>query len=72
MENYDALPALRPSPGYLICEALYEKWWRVRMPGPAYDPSQATDLAVQIRRHPVGHDLRPVLVEDSAGHSARR
>lgn len=44
-----------PAPGCKVCSGLM-KQWREAMGkgGPAFDPSRATDLAVEIRRHPHG------------------
>lgn len=40
-------------PGCDVCGALKKQWRQATEVGsPAYDPSHATDLAVEIRRHP--------------------
>lgn len=42
-----------PSPGCDVCAALEKQWRQATEVGsPAHDPSHATDLAVEIRRHP--------------------
>ncbi|MFF3751958.1 hypothetical protein ACFYYH_16110 [Streptomyces sp. NPDC002018] len=43
----------KPYPGCDICGALSRQWRQAtEAGGPAYDPSHAVDLAVEIRRHP--------------------
>lgn len=43
----------RGASGCDICAALLKQWGQATEVGsPAYDPSHATDLAVEIRRHP--------------------
>jgi hypothetical protein len=43
----------RPVPGCDVCGALAKQWRQASEAGsPAYDPSHAVDLAVEIRRHP--------------------
>lgn len=43
----------KPSPGCDVCGALLKQWKQATEVGsPAYDLSHATDLAVEIRRHP--------------------
>lgn len=45
----------RPAPGCDVCAALARQWAQaVEAGSPAYDPSHATDLAVEIQRHPHG------------------
>ncbi|MFE2883182.1 hypothetical protein [Streptomyces sp. NPDC059272] len=42
-----------PAPGCDVCGALLRQWHQAKEVGsPAYDPSHATDLAVEIKRHP--------------------
>lgn len=42
-----------PAPGCDVCGALLKQWRQANEAGsPAYDPSHATDLAVEIGRHP--------------------
>lgn len=46
-----------PAPGCDVCNALAKQWRQSMEAGsPAYDPSHATDLAVEINRHP--HDWK--------------
>lgn len=49
-------PAMRRAPapvrGCDVCSALAKQWHMSMEKGPAYDPSHATDLAVEIHRHP--------------------
>ncbi|RMB86526.1 hypothetical protein CTZ28_09225 [Streptomyces shenzhenensis] len=46
-----------PAPGCDVCEALKRQWGQATEIGsPAHDPSHATDLAVEIGRHP--HDWK--------------
>jgi hypothetical protein len=48
-----------PVPGCDVCKALAGQWGQAMEAGsPAYDPSHATDLAVEIRRHPHGRGQR--------------
>ncbi|MFF9350520.1 hypothetical protein [Streptomyces sp. NPDC014734] len=43
----------RVTPGCAVCQALKKQWWQASDPGnPAYNASHATDLAVELRRHP--------------------
>jgi hypothetical protein len=43
----------KPVPGCDVCEALLKQWKQAtEVGGPAYDPSHAVDLAVEITRHP--------------------
>lgn len=43
----------RAAIGCDICAALLKQWCQAtEVGGQAYDPSHATDLAVEIRRHP--------------------
>jgi hypothetical protein len=45
----------RPAAGCDVCKALAGQWRQaMEVGGPAYDPSHATDLAVEIQRHPHG------------------
>ena len=45
----------KPAQGCDVCGALSRQWAQATEVGsPAYDPSHATDLAVEIRRHPHG------------------
>jgi hypothetical protein len=51
----DPLEAQPPEPvrGCDVCGALFGQWKQATEKGsPAYDPSHATDLAVEIGRHP--------------------
>jgi len=51
----DPLDAEPPEParGCDVCGALMGQWRQAtEAGGPAYDPSHATDLAVEIKRHP--------------------
>ena len=42
-----------PAPGCDVCAALARQWAQATEAGsPAYDPSHAADLAVEISRHP--------------------
>jgi hypothetical protein len=53
--------ALVPEPqsGCDVCSALMEQWKTASKAGsPEYDPSFASDLAVEIRRHPHGEENR--------------
>ncbi|MCX5234825.1 hypothetical protein [Streptomyces prunicolor] len=46
-------PAPEPVRGCDVCGALFGQWKQATEKGsPAYDPSHATDLAVEIGRHP--------------------
>lgn len=42
----------KPVPGCDVCGALAKQWKQAMERGPAYDPSHAVDLAVEISRHP--------------------
>lgn len=43
----------RPAKGCDVCTALHKQWRQAtEAGGPAYDHSHASDLAVEIRRHP--------------------
>ncbi|MFD7900142.1 hypothetical protein [Streptomyces sp. NPDC059743] len=43
----------KPQPGCDVCAALVSQWRQATEQGsPAYDPSHAIDLAVEIKRHP--------------------
>lgn len=45
--------APEPTPGCDVCAALAGQWRQATERGsPAYDPSHAVDLAVELRRHP--------------------
>lgn len=47
------LPAPAPIPGCDVCSALTKQWRQASDVGsPAFDRSHATDLAVEISRHP--------------------
>lgn len=47
----------RPTPGCDVCTTRIAQWRQAMEHGsPAYDPSHATDLAVEIGRHP--HDWK--------------
>ena len=49
----------KPTPGCDVCGACARQRREALDPGsPAYDPSHATDLAVEIKRHP--HDWKKV------------
>ncbi|QKN87610.1 hypothetical protein QEN63_gp25 [Streptomyces phage Vondra] len=54
VELSDGVPITpRPVTGCAVCAALMKQWRQATSPGsPAFDPSHATDLAVEIRRHP--------------------
>lgn len=42
-----------PAPGCDVCGALIKQWRMASAPAsPAYDPSHAVDLAVEMGRHP--------------------
>jgi hypothetical protein len=42
-----------PVPGCDVCAALHKQWAQAMEAGsPAYDPSHAVDLAIEISRHP--------------------
>jgi hypothetical protein len=42
-----------PAPGCDVCGALFKQWRQAtEANSPAHDPSHATDLAVEIGRHP--------------------
>lgn len=44
-----------PVPGCAVCAALAKQWAQATEVGsPAYSPSHASDLAVEIGRHPHG------------------
>lgn len=46
-------PDPEPAPGCDVCGALYRQWQQAKTEGhPAYDPSHAVDLAIEIKRHP--------------------
>ncbi|MEY6567524.1 hypothetical protein AB8B12_21760 [Streptomyces sp. PGLac3x] len=48
-----------PAPDCDVCGALLEQWRRASVVGaPEYDPSRASDFAVEIRRHPHGKGRR--------------
>lgn len=48
-----------PAPGCDVCGALARQWGQAMEEGsPAYDPSHATDLAVEMGRHPHGRRQR--------------
>lgn len=43
----------KPVVGCAVCRALGQQWHQATTAGsPAYDPSHATDLAIEISRHP--------------------
>lgn len=45
----------KPHRGCDVCEALYKQWlMSMNRCGPAYDPSHAVDLGIEIGRHPHG------------------
>jgi hypothetical protein len=51
LSNFDEEP--KPAPGCDVCDALTrQRRQALDRTSPAYDPSHATDLAVEIRRHP--------------------
>jgi hypothetical protein len=59
VELTDPLTATAPkaTPGCAVCGALYKQWLQATEKGsPAYSPSHATDLAVELSRHP--HDWK--------------
>lgn len=42
-----------PVAGCDVCEALMKQWRELKNPrGPEFNPSRASDAAVEIRRHP--------------------
>jgi hypothetical protein len=44
-----------PAPWCDVCEALMVQWRRLKNPRhPEFDPSRASDVAVEIRNHPTG------------------
>ncbi len=49
----------KPTPGCDVCGALLKQWRQATESGsPAYDLSHATDLAVEISRHPHSRAMR--------------
>lgn len=53
-------PATAPTPhaGCDVCGALMKQWRQAtEVDGPAYSPSHASDIAVEIGRHP--HERKP-------------
>jgi hypothetical protein len=50
---YPTFTEPEPVRGCDVCGACHRQWKQATdMSSPAYDPSHATDLAVEIRRHP--------------------
>jgi hypothetical protein len=48
----------KPTPGCDVCSSRMAQWHQATEQGsPAYDPSHAVDLAVEIGRHPHGWKL---------------
>ncbi|MFB9467505.1 hypothetical protein [Streptomyces cinereospinus] len=55
VQSLDPLANTKPTPGCKVCSALYKQWKAFSNPySPDYDPSKATDRAVEMRRHSHG------------------